>query len=80
MGTRKYTLKELRARHNLTQRETARKLGVSMQTYNAWERDISNVGISKVLAVAELFGVGLEDISLCPNTGNKFKYKLVRRR
>ena len=32
----KYTLKELRARKNWTQKETAKKLGVSTQTYNAY--------------------------------------------
>ncbi len=58
----KYTLKELRARKNWTQRETAKKLGVSEQTYNAWEKDISNIGVSKVNAVAKLFGVTLNDI------------------
>lgn len=62
METRKYTLKELRARKNETQEQTARALGISPQTYNAWERDISNVGISKVAAVASHFGVALEDI------------------
>lgn len=58
----KYTLKELRARKNWTQRETAKKLGISEQTYNAWEKDISNIGVSKVNAVAKLFGVTLNDI------------------
>lgn len=58
----KYTVKELRARKNWTQRETARKLGVSEQTYNAWERDISRVAISKVQALAELFGVKIGQI------------------
>lgn len=58
----KYTLKELRARKNWTQRETAEKLGISVQTYNSWEKDISNVGVSKVQAVAKLFGVKLSEI------------------
>lgn len=58
----KYTLKELRARKNWTQRETAERLGISVQTYNSWEKDISNVGVSKVQAVAKLFGVKLSEI------------------
>lgn len=58
----RYTLKELRARKNWTQRETARKLGISEQTYNAWEKDISGVAISKVNALAELFGVRIGQI------------------
>ena len=57
-----YTLKELRARHNWTQSEVAGKLGISTQTYNAWERDISRVAVSKVQAVADLYGVRLNQI------------------
>ncbi len=62
MEEMRYTLKELRARKQWTQRETARKLGVSEQTYNAWEKDISHVAISKVSALANLFGVKLGQI------------------
>lgn len=61
---RKYTLKELRARKDVTQEQAAKDLGVSTQTYNAWERDVSNVAISKVMRVAEYFGVDLEEIFL----------------
>ncbi|WP_207718930.1 helix-turn-helix transcriptional regulator [Oribacterium sp. oral taxon 102] len=61
---RQYTLKELRARKDETQEETAKALGVSTQTYNAWEKNISNVAVSKVLAVARHFGVKISDIFL----------------
>ena len=60
--TQKYTLKELRARKNETQEQTAKALGISVQTYNAWEKDVSNVAIGKVAAVAAHFGVALKDI------------------
>ena len=63
-----YTLKELRARKNLTQREVAHDLGISPQTYNAWERDVSGVAVSKVQALAEYFGVSLGQIILLPRT------------
>ena len=59
-----YSLKELRARKNWTQKETATKLGISVQTYNAWEKDISRVAVGKVIAVADLFGVKLSEIKL----------------
>lgn len=62
MEERKFTLKELRARKDETQAETAKALGISPQTYNAWEQDISNVAISKVVALAEHFGVKLTEI------------------
>lgn len=62
-GSMRFTLKELRARKNLTQRQVAKDLGISYQTYNAWERDISKVAVSKVEAVANYYGVALGDIS-----------------
>ena len=59
---RKYSLKELRARKNETQQQTAVAVGVTYQTYSAWERDPSNVGISKMYALAVHFGVTLDEI------------------
>lgn len=61
-----YTLKELRARYNKTQEEVAHDLGVSTQTYCAWEKDISNVAVSKVQAVANYYGVRLTQIFFTP--------------
>lgn len=57
-----YTLKELRARKNMTQVEVAKEIGVSAQTYNAWEKDVSNVAIGKVQALANFFGVTIGQI------------------
>ncbi|WP_455257693.1 helix-turn-helix transcriptional regulator [Peptoniphilus asaccharolyticus] len=62
MKSTKYTLKELRARKNETQEKVAKNLGISVQTYNAWEKDISNVGISKVQALADYFGCEISQI------------------
>lgn len=62
MEERQYTLRELRARKDETQAQVAQALGVSPQTYNAWEQDVSNVGISKVKAMADYFGVKLSEI------------------
>lgn len=59
-----YSLRELRARKNVTQKEVAKALGITYQTYNAWEQDISNVGISKVYALAEYFGVTIDEIKI----------------
>lgn len=61
-----YSLRELRARKNKTQRQVAADLGISVTTYSAWENDISNVAVSKVQAVAEYFGVALGQISFTP--------------
>lgn len=59
-----YTIKELRARRGWTQAETAEKLGVSTQTYNAWENGIENLTVSKIRALADVFGVTLKEIFL----------------
>ena len=66
-----FSLKELRARKNKTQREVAADLGISVTTYCAWENDISNVAISKVSALADYFGVAIGQISFCPQHENK---------
>ena len=65
-----YSVKELRVRNNLTQAQSAEKLGVSTQTYNAWEKDISKVPIGKVAAIAILYGVTIGEIFLPNNMKN----------
>ena len=67
ISEKQFTLKELRARKDVTQEQAAKDLGVSTQTYNAWEKDISRVAISKVMKVADYFGVQLGDIFLPMN-------------
>lgn len=64
MEDMQFSLRELRARKNETQQECAEALGISVQTYNAWEQDISNVAISKVMRVADHFGVALSAIKV----------------
>lgn len=59
-----FTIKELRARKNETQKQVADSVGVSVQTYNSWEKSISNVSVSKVNALAKHFGVKLTQIFL----------------
>lgn len=61
-----YSLRELRARKNKTQHQVAADLGISTTTYGAWEKDISNVAVSKVQAVANYFGVAIGQISFTP--------------
>ncbi len=64
MSKMKYSLRELRARKNKTQKEVAESLGIATQTYSAWEKDLSNVGISKVYALADYFGVEIDEIKI----------------
>jgi len=59
-----FSLKELRARKNETQAQVAEAVDVSVATYNAWEQDISNVAIGKVIKLAKHFGVQLNEIKV----------------
>lgn len=63
----KFYISELRARKGTTQAQVAADLGISVATYNAWEKDISNVAISKVVALAEYFGCTVDQIFLTRN-------------
>lgn len=58
------TLKELRARRQVTQREVAMAIGVATSTYNRWETDLSPAAFGKVILLAHFFGVGVGDIAL----------------
>lgn len=60
----KYSIKELRARKNESQATVAEAMGISNQTYCAWEKDISKVSIGKVVKLAEYFGVELNEIKV----------------
>ena len=65
-----FSLLELSARKKKTQRQGASDLGISLTTYNSWEKDISRVAVSKVQAVADYFGVPLAAISFAPEHEN----------
>lgn len=64
----KYTLKELRAKHNFSQAYMAKELNVSVQVYDTWERDFGRIKISKANEIAQLLGVTLDDIFFCKRT------------
>ena len=59
-----FTLKELRARYNLTQQDLADKLGISRQRYIEIEKRPSNVSVEKMLAIAKILQVEIGDIFL----------------
>ena len=48
----------------MTQADIAKEIGVSPQSYNAWEKSVSNVSIGKVEALANFFGVTIGQIFL----------------
>lgn len=55
-------LKAARAAANLTQEQTAERVGVSRQTVSSWENDRSYPDITGVLALAELYGLSLDQL------------------
>lgn len=57
-----YTLKELRARKGLSQSVVAKEMGVSVQTYGAWEADFGIVKIQNAVKLAHFFGVKVDEI------------------
>jgi len=59
-----FSLKELRARKNVTQQEVAKAIGVSTPTYGSWEKNITAMPISKLILLATYFGVTVGEIKL----------------
>ena len=55
-------LAELRKYHNLSQEELADRIGVSRQTLSKYETGESLPDIEKSQALAEVFGVSLDDL------------------
>ena len=57
-------VRDLREDADKTQADIAKILGISTQTYNAWEKDISNVAIGKVKSIADFYGITIGEIFL----------------
>lgn len=55
-------LKKLRKRHKCTQEEVADRIGVSRQAVAKWENGETLPDIDHCVALAELFGVTLDDL------------------
>ncbi len=58
----KYAPKELRARTGESQRDVAKVLGISYQTYCAWENNLAKVPIGKVAKLCDHFKIRLSEI------------------
>ncbi|MCR0454206.1 MAG: helix-turn-helix transcriptional regulator [[Clostridium] innocuum] len=65
-----YTLKELRAKKEWSQEDVAKQLGITTATYNSWENNFGKIKISYGNAIANLFGVTLDDIFFTPSLEN----------
>lgn len=53
---------ELRKQHGMTQLELAEKMGVTDKAVSKWERDLSCPDINSLPKLAELLGVGVEEL------------------
>ncbi len=57
-------IKELRARHNLTQMDLARKVGVRRETIVFLEKDKYNPSLKLAYDIAQEFGLPIEKVFL----------------
>ena len=57
-------IKELRARHNLTQEELAKKVNVRRETIVFLEKGKYNPSLQLAYDVAKVFGLKIEDVFL----------------
>lgn len=55
-------IRKLRKSKGLTQKEISEELKINMQTYSGWERGIFNPAIDKIVALADYFGVNVNDL------------------
>lgn len=57
------TLRQWRRAKEISQEKMAQILGVHVNTYQNWEEDPEKISIGKAMAIAEVFGISLDDIT-----------------
>ena len=58
----KITIKELRARHNLTQEEFAKSVGTSAQTVSAWEKNVFSISPKNMVTICNKYHIQSSDL------------------
>lgn len=58
----KITIKELRARHNLTQEEFAKTVGTSAQTVSAWEKNVLSISPKNMVTICKKYNLQSSDL------------------
>ena len=53
----KITIKELRARHNLTQAQFAESIGTTAQTVSAWEKNVLSISPKKMVTICNKYHI-----------------------
>ena len=62
---------EWRRAKNITQKEMAKALGISLPTYLRLEKNPSEIKIETAYKIAKILGVAFEDIIFLPNQSTK---------
>lgn len=57
-----FKFKECRERANLTQKEAAISLDVSIQSISNWENEVRRPSLEQLLKIAELYGVTTDEL------------------
>ncbi|AZF90681.1 cro-like protein [Streptococcus phage CHPC979] len=58
----KITIKELRARHNLTQEEFAKTVGTTPQTVSAWEKNVLSISPKNMVTICKKYNLQSSDL------------------
>ncbi|MGQ7663526.1 helix-turn-helix domain-containing protein [Streptococcus suis] len=59
----KWTLKMLRARDNLTQKQAGQLVGVTADTWANWENQKTFPDVQKIIEIEKAFNVNYDDIN-----------------
>lgn len=70
----KHTLKDLRVRAGLNQKEASKKLSISVPTLDKWEKDSSNLRMSEIFRIVEVYSIPQDYIFF--GTNNAFSEKM----
>lgn len=65
----KITLKAARVNAGLTQKEAAKRIGISYQTLSEYEKDASRIKLATLKKICSVYGLPSEYIFLRINTG-----------
>lgn len=58
----KITIKELRARHNLTQAQFAESIGTTAQTVSAWEKNVFSISPKNMVTICNKYHIQSSDL------------------
>lgn len=71
----KMTLKAARVNASLTQKNAAKKIGVSNKTLCSWENGVTFPDASKIVAICDTYCVSYDDLIFLPNNPLSANYK-----